>query len=207
MSDEQPNPKGDCASVQDIPAEGSTLAELLDHPISPTQQADPALGPACMIGECIDAQHPTLQGRVRVRFAIRGGREDQRWVAKLQGLPVRLADRVMMIRPSNAQEWIVTGVVDGFATRPEVENAEAARVELQRDESVKVVSSEGAALVEILQGQNGPIVKVLEPDVRVEFAGRLAIKAKDIELEATQGEVAAKASADVVLKGETIRLN
>ncbi|PRQ02510.1 hypothetical protein ENSA5_21550 [Enhygromyxa salina] len=188
------------------PAEGATLAELLEAPVSRGEQHGSSSEPANLVGECIEAKHPTLQGRVRVRFAIRG-QDHERWVPTLQGLPVRVADRVLMVRPDNLAEWIVTGVVDGFATRPRHDKQEAARVELQRDEAVNVISSQGQPLVEISQGQGGPVVRVLEPDVRVEFAGKLAFAAEDIEFEATKGEVALKASADVVVKGETIRLN
>jgi hypothetical protein len=192
--------------AHELPAEGATLAELLDTPISRSEPAaDDA--PTCMLGECVDARHPSLQGRVLVRFTTRGGAQLERWVPTLQGLPVRVADRVMMLRPANASEWVVTGVVDGFATRPRVEKSEAARVELQRDEAVRVVSSEGAPLVEISQSDAGPVVRVLESNVNVEFAGKLALEAEDIQLRATKGEVSVEASADVVVKGETIQLN
>lgn len=184
--------------------EPTTLADLLDRPLS--RSAPDQAAPSCLIGECIDARHPSLQGRIRVRFTA-AGLEHERWVPKLQGLPVRVADRVLMLQPGNASEWIVTGVVDGFATRPRPELSERARIELQRDEAVNVVSSEGTPLIEISQSETGPVVRVLEPDVQVEFAGKLSLRAQDIELEATQGEVAVKASADVVLRGETIRLN
>ena len=189
----------------ELPATGATLAELLDTPISPvgaaTEQRE-----TCLLGVCIDAQHPTLSGRVRVRLTVRG-QEQELWVPTLQALPVRVGDHLMMLRPANALEWVVTGVIDGLAERPRPPKSEAARVELQRDEALKVVSSEGEQLVEISQGEAGPVVRVLEPDVRVEFAGKLALAAQDIALEATKGEVKLEASADVVLRGETINLN
>jgi hypothetical protein len=189
---------------QERTAEPTTLADLLERPLSRSTPDAAAL--TVLIGECVDARHPSLQGRVLVKFSV-SGLDHERWVPKLQGLPVRVADRVLMLRPGNSEEWIVTGVVDGFASRPQPELSERARIELQRDEAVNVVSSEGTPLVEISQSPTGPVVRVLESNVQVEFAGKLSLRAKDIELEATQGEVAVKASADVVLRGETIRLN
>jgi hypothetical protein len=209
MSDPSSNrddPEG-CEVVETRTTEPTTLADLiddLDRPLSRTAP-NPA-APTCLIGECIDARHPTLQGRIRVKFSA-AGHEHERWLPTLQGLPVRVADRVLMLQPGNSEEWIVTGVVDGFATRPRPELSERARIELSRDEAVNVVSSEGKPLVEISQSEAGPVVRVLEPDVQVEFAGKLSLRAKDIELEATQGEVSVKANADVVVRGETIRLN
>jgi hypothetical protein len=188
----------------DATTEPTTLADLLERPLSRSAR-DPA-APSCLIGECIDARHPSLQGRILVKFSV-GGHEHERWVPTLQGLPVRVADRVLMLQPDNAQEWVVTGVVDGFATRPRPPLGERARIELQRDEAVNVVSSEGTRLIEISQSEAGPVVRVLEPDVQVEFAGKLSLRARDIKLEATQGEVSLEATADVVVRGETIRLN
>ncbi len=144
---------------------------------------------------------------MRVRLADVGGPARELWVPALQGLPVRVADRVLLMRPGNSDEWIVTGVVDGFARRPEVARSDAARLELRLDEAIRVVSSEGHELLEISRGQAGPVVRVLGPDVAVELAGKLAIKAASVELEATSGPVTLKASDDVVLKGEVVRLN
>lgn len=202
MSD--PSSNRDDPELETRTTEPTTLADLLERPLSRSTPEQAA--PTCLIGECIDARHPSLQGRVRVKFT-QAGHEHERWVPKLQGLPVRVADRVLMLQPDNAREWIVTGVVDGFAARPRPELSERARIELQRDEAVNVVSSEGTPLVEISQSEAGPVVRVLEPDVQVEFAGKLSLRAQDIKLEATQGEVSLEASADVVLRGETIRLN
>lgn len=190
----------------DVPAAKSILEDLLD---APQERRAPASASAttCLLGECVGDRHPTLQGRVRVRLADPGGPEREVWVPTLQGLPVRVADRVLLMRPANSDEWIVTGVVDGFARRPEVAKSDAARLELRLDEAIRVVSSEGHELLEISRGQAGPVVRVLGPDVAVELAGKLAIKATAVELEATSGPVTLKASDDVVIKGEVVRLN
>lgn len=214
--DEEREPTDEAQTVTEPGASETTLEQLLDTPVA-RRETPLARGPACLIGECIDDRHPHLQGRVRVRFAdAADGTPRERWMPRLQGLAVRVGDRVLMLRPDNASwgddaEWVVTGVLDGFARRPQVDKQEAARIELQPDESLRVVSREGQALVELSYDRNGdrcgPIVRLLEPDVRVELAGKLAIKAEQVELEAVQGEVAIKASADVVLRGEVIRLN
>lgn len=185
--------------------EREILEELLETPAEPRSAATP--GAPSLIAECVDARHPTLQGRVKVVFAEPGGPERALWVPALQGLSVRASDRVLLVRPLNAAEWVVTGVVDGFVRRPEVAKQTAARLELLPDEAVHVVSSAGQPLVEISAGERGPQVKILEPDVRVAFAGKLAISAADIRLEATDGEVTVQAKKDVVVKGEVIQLN
>lgn len=192
-------------AAHEEPPEAATLEELLT---APQQRQEPvAAGMTCVVAECVEERHPTLVGRVRVRIVDAAGHSSEAWVPTLQGLPVRAADRVLMVRPGNGLEWIVTGVIDGFAARPKVEKTPAARLELKADESVQVVSAAGVPLIEVSQGQAGAVVKLLEPDVRVELAGKLAITAQDIQLEATRGQVKVKASDDVVVQGEIVRLN
>jgi hypothetical protein len=160
----------------------------------------------CMLGEVLDARHPTLVGRVLVRWTTPTG-ERERWLPTLQGLPVRAADRVLMLHPANASECIVVGVVDGFAKRPEVERSTAAQLEIQRDEAVRVTGIDGRPIVEIHQGDEGPVVRLLHEDVNLQLPGKLRIQAKGLELAADQGPVKITATDDVVVKGEVIHLN
>ena len=205
MSDQgKPLRSTEMAATIDAPAMSPTLEDLLGAPVA-RRVAIPAMG--CLIASCIDDRHPSLQGRVLVQFVDAEGREQQLWVPTLHGLPVRISDRVLMVRPGNSDEWIVTGVVDGFAHRPEVAKTPAAQIELKGDECLQVVSSAGQPLVEVSQSSAGPVVRLLEPDVRVEFAGKLVVRAEGIEFEATLGQVAIKAREDVVIKGELVRLN
>jgi hypothetical protein len=205
MSDQgKPRRSIDPAVTIEEPATRTALEDLLDAPVARRVTA-PAGG--CLIASCVEERHPTLQGRVQVQLTDADGHAQTLWVPTLQGLPVRKADRVLMVRPGNGDEWIVTGIVDGFARRPDVAKVPAARLELKTDECVQVVSSAGQPLVEVSQGSAGPVVRLLEPDVRVEFAGKLVLRAEGIEFEATRGQVAIKASEDVVIKGELVRLN
>ncbi len=190
------------------PVHESSMSPALEDLLGSTvaRRAAPA-SETCVMATCTDDRHPTLQGRVHVQFTGGDGREHALWVPTLHGLPVRVADRVLMMRPGNGDEWIVTGVVDGFVNRAVAEKTPAARLELRGDECLQVVSSAGRPIVEVSQGKDGPVVRLLEPDVRVEMAGKLVVRAEEIEFEATQGSVAIKASEDVVIKGELVRLN
>jgi hypothetical protein len=179
------------------------LEQLLEHP--PTR-SDVDAGAPCMIGEVLDAKHPTLVGRVLVRWETSAG-ERERWLPTLQGLPVRAADRVLLLQPANSSECIVTGVVDGFARRPQPERAAGARIEIQRDETVRVTGVDGQALVEVHQSAEGPVVRLLQEDVDLQLSGKLRIRAKELALAAEEGGVEIVATHDVVVKGEIIHLN
>ena len=180
-------------------------AMLEDAPMPSVLQ--PAGATECLVGEVVDCKHPSLRGRVRVRWQDLERQTFEKWLPTLQGLPVRERDRVLMTRATNWPEYVVTGVVDGFARRPEIERESAAQLELKRDEAIRVHSAEGEELIEIFQDERGPVVRFLSEEVDLDLKGKLRVRAKSIELEAREGQARIKASDDVVVNGETIHLN
>lgn len=161
----------------------------------------------CVVGECVEARHPSLRGRILVRWKEGDGAQRERWLPTLQGLPVREADRVVLLRPSNGDELVVTGVVDGFARRPDPERSNRAMLELRRDEAVRIVGSDGRDLMEVFEGDRGPVVRLLHEDLDIATSGRLRIRARQLQLQAEQGKVEIEATDDIVVRGEVIRLN
>lgn len=165
---------------------------------------------AAFIATCIDARHPTLQGRVRVRLETPAG--DPRaafesWVPTLHGQTFRAGDRVLLQRVSNNAEPIVVGVIDGFLPRPAPELSTLAQLELKRDEVLRVQSEDGQQLIELVHDGRGPVVRLLQGDVRLELRGKLSISAAELELRASQGDARIEASNNVCLVGELIHLN
>jgi len=198
------------ASPDPASASASPKASLLDEVVAASPAAFAIQGADMskpMVGECLDTQHPTLQGRVLIRWHETTGANSEQWVPTLQGLPVRVADRVLLLRPANWPEPVVIGVVDGFTRRPEMAKTPAAAIELKNDESLQVTSQDGVPLVEVSHGETGPVVRLLQSDVDVELPGKLRINAASIELEARKGAVDISATDDVLIKGETINLN
>ena len=191
-------------------APGTPLLEEVLEEMATTPPEPPArsLRPLeTVIAECVDAAHPSLVARVLVRWSWPSGGTTSAWIPTLHGLPVREGDRVLVTQPSNAPEPIVLGVVDGFAARSEPARSAAARVELQRDEAVRVTSVDGVPLVELFQGEGGPVVRLLAPDVSLELPGALQLSAKSVDIVAREGELKLKARDDVLVEGETINLN
>jgi hypothetical protein len=159
------------------------------------------------VAECIDANHPTLRGRVRIRLTETGVPGPSLWVPTLQGLPVRAGDRLLLQTPHGGSEPVVIGVIDGFLPRPEPDRSVAARIEVKQDEVIQVCSPEGQPLVEILHDAKGPMVRLLQSDTRLDVKGKLSITAAELELRALKGEVRIQASQDVNLIGEIVKLN
>jgi hypothetical protein len=159
------------------------------------------------VAECIDPRHPTLQGRVSVRWCWQGGDAEEVWVPTLHGLAIRKGDRLLLQMPHGADEPIVVGVIDGFLPRPGPTRRQGARLELKNDETLQVCDQDGHPLVEVVQNEGGPVVRLLQSNTRLDLNGKLSITAGEIELKAKQGQVRIEASDDVILVGEVVHLN
>lgn len=190
------------SAEDEAPDEGrALLARVLERPARP-----PSPIPAARVGHVVDDRHPTLLGRVQVRFEPGEGHA-ARWLPALQGLCVRTGDRVLVTQAEGLDEPIVTGVIDGFAPRPEAPRSTGAALELKRDEALRIVDPGGTELVEVFASEEGPVVRLLSADVNLELEGHLRVRAKSLQLEATGGEARVVATDDVVLRGEAVRLN
>lgn len=173
---------------------------------SANRAALPRSLPQSLVGECERARHPTLNGRIYVSWEE--GQDCKRaWLPTLHALSVRKCDRVLLQWPTNWPEPIVVGVIDGFASRPDVQPSTAARLEIQRDESVRIHAVDGTGLIEIRVADSGPVVRILSHDVDLEFPGELNITADQIALRAQRGPIHIDATDDVVVSGEVVRLN
>lgn len=159
-----------------------------------------------LVGRCLDNQHPTLSGRILVRWEDDTG-EAEKWVPTLQQVPVRVDDRVLLMNPSNFDEPVVVGVLDGFSRRPEPSRETAASLEVKRDEAVRVAGADGTPLIEVVRDDSGPVIRLLQEDVDLEFPSALRLKAARIELLAERGSVDIMANDDVNVDGEIINLN
>ncbi|MGD0837522.1 MAG: hypothetical protein ABSB49_12850 [Polyangia bacterium] len=159
------------------------------------------------VAECTDTHHPTLLGRVRIRWGGAPSGDIEIWVPALHGQTIRKGDRLLVQTPHGGGEPIAVGVIDGFLPRPEPDRTVAAQIEVKRDEVLQVCTQEGQALVEIVSEENGPVVRLLQSDTRIDIQGKLSITASELEFKAVKGEVRIQASDDLNLVGEAIHLN
>ncbi len=70
---------------------------------------------------------------------------------------------------------------------------------LAQDQALRVISPSGQTLLAIAWTAQGPIIQLGEEDVALQAIGKLSIDARELHLTAREG--------DVVVRGETIRLN
>ncbi len=159
-----------------------------------------------LVVDCIAAQHPTLTGRVRVRWQSAVDSQEA-WLPTLRGLSIREGDRLLVSHPSNWEEAVVVGVIDGFARRPKPTKETAAQLTLRADEAVCVRSADGLPLFELTSTERGPEITFAQPDVEICVDGELRLSAKSISLTATEGEARIEACDDVIVRGENVHLN
>lgn len=164
-----------------------------------------ALGP--LLATCLNTNSTKLPGRVLVTWIDEDGADHEAWLPKLSNLAVREHDRVMISRPSNAPEFIVTGVLDGLHPGASAEARRGPNLEMKPDEALNIQAADGTPLIEVTLTDEGPRIRLLVDDGVFDFPGRLKLKAQDLEFEATSGEFRVSATGDVKVQGEMVRLN
>lgn len=180
----------------------AAASALLDAVVAPQLPDTP------LVAVCVDDRHPDLVGRVKVVWRpTPEAAEVERWVPALQSIVVRRGDRVVLLHPTNTDEPVVMGVVDGFARRADPEPVRSPTVELPHDEALRVVDRAGRPLLEIRSGRDGAELRLVDDQVALRVGGRFRIEAGSIEMRATEGGVDVEASDDVKIRGEVVKLN
>lgn len=174
--------------------------------LSKVMQETAVNGSGSMVGVCLNREHPVLTGRCLVHWRDADGGHEE-WLPCLNGLKPEVHDHLLLLKPENAGESIVIGVVDGLKKKTEREPAPGPSVQLKEKEALHILAADGSPLLEVRQGEQGPVVRLLNQDLEIETAGDLRLNARSISLKARQGEIQMEATDDVVVKGEIIRLN
>ncbi|MBX2880422.1 MAG: hypothetical protein KTR32_10845 [Granulosicoccus sp.] len=159
-----------------------------------------------LVADVVVETHPVLSGRVLVTGQDGNGRKFEDWIPCLSGLQVQARDRVLIQRPANFEEPLVTGIVEsGQRTRDTAKSAQS--LNLQLNESLRINDHNGEALVDIVSGENGTRVQLHQSLAEMDVAGKLKMAADSVEIEARQGEMVLSASGDIKVDGEMIKLN
>lgn len=190
----------------------STLQELLKRPEA--QQAcesrPESNGFKTLVGEVVDTHNPDLRGRIFVRWNTETGVRRELWLACVRGATPRKGDRVLLERPANWPELLVTAVIEGTSLGepvPEALNGQNPKLELERNAKLLITSADGQPLVEVEASTQGPTVRLMNRDVNLEIPGKLRLRAEALELEGGRGGIDIRTEADAVVRGRFIRLN
>ena len=206
--------------------DGRTVSDLLENALEAslarkaTADALPTGGAGCAVavGEIIDTHHPHLPSRVLVRWWPSAEKEESAWLHHERHLTLRKGDRVLVTLPLGWSEWVVTGALSRAAAQPNEGGAQtlqpapdrdagAAVVQLEPGQSVSIIGSDGAPLLRVQQGPQGPIVQLEGDQVELQARRRLRLAAGTVEIAAGQGGVEVRTDGDAVVRAHAIRLN
>lgn len=177
--------------------------DIQEEPVTASKRPEES---GLLLGECLNAAHPILAGRAKIRWQINGEIQEQ-WLATLQDMPIRAADRVLIGHVENWPEPVVLGILDGFKRRKPPQLLERAQLRLEKDEGLTITDAVGNPMVEIGLERGQPQLRILSDDLMLDMPGKLSIRAGEIEMEAKTGPAHLKANDNVVIRGEEIQLN
>ena len=177
-------------------------ADTADRRSPAPQRPSPDRAP-CTLGRCLRSCDPLGTGRVLVAWQDGMGEECRLWLAPLVGLTIEADDELLLLEPRGAREPVIAGIVARRNPQP----AAAATMALAAGQTMTITACDGTELVEVSHRNGGPLVRLCDRDVQWELPGKLRIDAAEIELYADNGPVQIAAQDDVVVRGQTIRLN
>ena len=161
------------------------------------------------VGEVLDTHHPHLPGRVFVRWLNGEGEATERWLQAERHLRLRKGDRVILTLPTGWQQWIVTGALGRElpTSQPPEHTDETQEIRLAPGQAIRILGHDGAQLLSVRQGVDGPELQLGTGNVELKAARTLRLTADTIELRAEHGGVDLRTEGEAVLRARTIRLN
>lgn len=203
--------KNKTMSPESISAQQRTcLEDLLDVAPPPRPESRPVS--ATLTGRVEDTHNPDLPGRVLVRWKSDRGDALANWLTYIVGCAPRRGDAVLMVRPGNDPQWVVSGVLSRATPEPTTDSADQPETQpetlrLQPGQRVRIEAHDGTALIEI-DGAAGEVsLRLLGRNVALEAAGRLRLVGSSVEIEGGIGGVDIRTEHEVVVRGRQIRLN
>ena len=204
----------DKRSVRARPSLDFELTESLDQLLERSARASASsldLG-VTTVGECVDTHNPHLPGRVLVQIRDRKGHQASVWLPALLGLEPRIGSRVLVTKPDNWPEPLVSGVVGGLGVKPDETPTPRAvhsepRLRLELGEDLEICGPTGTPLVRVRATEGGPELSILTPDLELQVPGKLRMSAERIELRAQGGGLDLRSPGDTIVRSRTIQLN
>jgi hypothetical protein len=209
------NEHHDGQTVRDL-LEAALEKSLTGNAAASVSRAGGAAGSPIVVGEIIDTHHPHLPSRVLVRWWPTADKEESAWLHHERHLALRKGDRVLVTLPLGWSEWVVTGALtrvaapaseDGAVSAQPPLEAEARVLQLEPGQSVAVIGADGAPLLRVHQGPQGPIIELERDQVELKARRRLRLSADTVEIAAGQGGIDVRSDGDAVVRAHAIRLN
>ncbi len=178
------------------------MDQALSTPVELSMQAGQTL-----IAEIIVEKHPVLEARSLVSGNDQHGIAFECWVNHLHGLVLRSGDTVLLQRPGNSDEPLITGIVESTQPAHRQIHRLGGELSLNADEALRITDHNGKPLLDIAPSADGTVLQLHVPVAETDMPGNFKLVADSISLEARQGEMSLTASGDINVDGEIINLN
>jgi hypothetical protein len=183
------------------------VGAVLGKPELERRPQDPPAGNVLVVGDVLDTHHPTLPGRILVRWLDDALVTQEDWLEPERHLSLVKGDRVLVTRPAGWREWIVTGAL---GRRPAAAATMGPAIETLRlgpGEGLMIEGHDGTPLVTLHQGPQGPRLEVSSDSLEISARKTLKLSAHTIELISDDGGIELRTAGDTVVRGRFIRLN
>lgn len=137
--------------------------------------ADHDKNSSSLVGDVLDSSPSESPGRVLVRWRALDGTLCERPVSKVRGLIVERGDVVLLHRPANWPEWLVTHVVEGKGEPPS-----PGEPLYQRANDLKPDVPTVERRIEIV-GQDEVVLRCGEASITLRRNGRVVVRGAYIE--------------------------
>jgi hypothetical protein len=198
--------------MKNLIPEAQDLQRLVEAALEEQRTKHPvevsALG-STAVGDVLDTHHPTLPGRVLVRWLDEASNPREEWLEPERHLSLVKGDRVLITRPTGWPEWVVTGAL-GFraaAGPSHGERGAGPSLTLAPGETLSVLGHGGQPLVVLHQGAQGPRLEITGENLEISAKNTLRLSAGTLELVSGDGGTDLRTEGDVVVRGRFIRLN
>lgn len=192
------------------------------HAVSELQAAIEAQGVAkqppapasadSVVGEVVDTHHPHRPGRICVRWRDATGAEHVHWLPYNTGLRFNIGQRVVIARPSNWPEWLVTASLSQaweqgpIQENPEDEDSSVTTIRLEESETLRVQNARGETMFELGRQGGQPVLKVSR-DLNLELDGTFRVDAARVEIRSGQNGTDIRSEGDTVVRSRQVRIN
>lgn len=172
----------------------------------------PALTPEFVAGLVMDTHHPQRPGRVLVRWLNEHAETQEAWLDVNATINFEPGMQVMLMRPTNWFEWVVSFPFGAVASRSRARlvagDEEPTRVhQYSSHERLEVVGKDGQRLFRLKQDDAGNAVLELPRDLQMQTKGVFRLQAERVEIRAGDGGADIRSTGETVVRGSKIHLN
>jgi hypothetical protein len=187
-----------------LPEDSAELArESLNDPR--TEHSPMEAAATLVVGDVVDTHHPSLPGRVLVRWLDERVTEREEWLEPERHLSLVNGDRVLVTRPTGWRQWIVTGALGRGSGSPSAATTQVLR--LGPNETLSIQGHDGNPLLTLHQGPQGLKLELSSENLEVSALRTLRLSAHTIEIVSADGGITLRTEGETVVRAKLIHLN